>query len=149
MAKFYRLVQEKWAAYARNGEGARIYGGRWNPVGMPAVYLAGSRALAALEVVVHAPRQALRMEWRIFEVDVPDKWIESATHLPADWQAQPDSLRAQEFGGEWLRRRSALALQLPSVIIPEEPIILMNPEHADAELVKWSKPQAFAFDPRL
>ncbi len=151
MAKFYRLVQERWAAHAKNGEGARLYGGRWNSVGLPAVYLAGSRALAALEVVVHAPRQALRMEWCMFEVEVPDNWIEASSGLPLpeDWQNRPDSLGAQAYGGAWLAKRSAVALRLPSVIIPEETVILINPLHPDAAKLEWSGPRSFAFDPRL
>jgi len=151
MAKFYRLVQQQWAASVRNGEGARLYGGRWNPVGLPAVYLAGSRALAALEVVVHAPRQVLRMEWSLFEVEIPDEWIESSAHLklPADWQHRPDSLGAQALGGEWLKRGKGVALQLPSVIIPEEAVILVNPMHPDAPKLGWSDGRVFRFDERL
>ena len=151
MATFYRLVQEQWASSAQSGEGARMYGGRWNPPGVVAVYLAGSRALAALEVVVHAPRQALRMEWRIFEVLIPDEWIEksASSPLPADWRSYPDSPAAQAYGGAWLNRGEAVALQLPSVIIPEEPVLLMNPRHPDAGRVKWSAPRPFSFDPRL
>ena len=60
MAMFYRIVQAHWAASAMTGEGARMFGGRWNPPGMPAVYLAESRALAALEIIVNAPREAIR-----------------------------------------------------------------------------------------
>jgi len=151
MAKFYRLVQQQWAASVRNGEGARLYGGRWNPVGLPAVYLAGSRALAALEVVVHAPRQVLRMEWSLFEVGIPDEWIESSAglKLPADWQQRPDSLGAQALGGEWLKRGKGVALQLPSVIIPEEAVILVNPLHPDSHKLKWSDGRVFRFDERL
>lgn len=128
-----------------------MYGGRWNPPGMVAVYLAGSRALAALEVVVHAPRQSLRMEWRIFEVGIPDEWIEKSaeTPLPVGWRSYPDSPAAQTYGGAWLKRGEAVALQLPSVIIPEEPVVLLNPRHPDAGRVKWSESRPFSFDPRL
>ena len=66
-----------------DGEGARLYGGRWNPPGIAAVYLAESRALAALEILVHAPREALALEWRVIPVDVPDEWIEPARALDA------------------------------------------------------------------
>lgn len=49
----YRLVAPKWAASALNGEGARLYGGRWNSPGRAMVSLSTSRALAALELLVH------------------------------------------------------------------------------------------------
>jgi RES domain-containing protein len=56
---------------ALDGEGARKYGGRWNPPGVRAVYLADSRTLAALEIIVHAPREVLPLEWRLMSVEIP------------------------------------------------------------------------------
>jgi RES domain-containing protein len=151
MATYFRLVQARWAASAMTGEGARIAGGRWNPPGLPAVYLAGSRALAALEIVVHAPREVLPLEWRLFEVEVPEEMIETASprRLPGDWQTLPSSTGARRFGEAWLRAGVALALKLPSVIIPEEPVLLVNPQHPDAARLRVSKANCFHFDPRL
>ena len=149
MATFFRIVQERWAATAMDGEGARLYGGRWNPSGLAAVYLAESRALAALEILVHAPREALRLEWRVITVEIPDELIEPAKKLPADWREQPSSVGAQHYGADWLRRGKGVALRLPSVIIPQESSLLLNPRHADAKSLKISKPEVFSFDPRL
>jgi RES domain-containing protein len=88
MAAFFRIVQTQWAASAMTGEGARLYGGRWNPQGLPAVYLAESRALAALEILVHAPREVLHLDWTIIEVEVPDDRIEPVDPemIPTDWR---------------------------------------------------------------
>jgi RES domain-containing protein len=47
----YRVVRRKYANLA--GEGAGLYGGRFNPPGIPAVYTSQSIALALLEVLVH------------------------------------------------------------------------------------------------
>jgi RES domain-containing protein len=149
MAAFYRIVQERWASTAMDGEGARLYGGRWNPTGLSAVYLAESRALAALEILVHAPREALRLEWRIIKVEVPDDWIKVAKKLPDDWREQPTSIGAQRYGGEWLRSDEGVALRLPSVIIPQESSLLLNPRHINARELKISSPEVFSFDPRL
>ena len=49
----FRIVKRRHAADAFNGEGARIYGGRWNRPGTPVVYAAHTRALAALESLAH------------------------------------------------------------------------------------------------
>lgn len=152
MATWYRIVQEQYAASAFSGEGARRWGGRWNPPGTPAVYLAASRALAALEILVHAPREALRTEWCCIAVEVPDEWIapSKGKRLPADWRAQPSSPDARSFGAKFLQNAKSLpALQLPSVIIPEEQILMLNPAHAFARDLSPGKPRLFTFDPRL
>lgn len=134
-----------------DGEGARRFGGRWNLPGVPAVYLAGSRALAALEILVHAPREALLLEWRIIEVEIPDEWIEkmNGVDLPKNWRDQPSSMAARDFGSRWIASSRNLALQLPSVIIPEEHAILLNPVHPQMKELRPGPPLRFSFDPRL
>ena len=151
MATYYRIVQAEWARNAMTGEGAWLHGGRWNPPGLHAVYLAESRALAALEIIVHAPREVMSLDWRIIEVEVPDELIQSASiaDLPAGWQNLPSSLTAQNFGAAWLRARKALALKLPSVIIPKEHTLMLNPRHADVVKLRLSKPKEFRLDPRF
>lgn len=151
MALFYWIVQEEWSATALDGEGARRYGGRWNLPGVAAVYLAESRALAALEILVHAPREALRLNWIVIELEIPDSRIERipASSLPENWQAQPSSRGAQVFGASWLRSGRNLALQLPSVVIPEEKSLLLNPFHPLMSEVIPGKPVPFSFDSRL
>ncbi|MBC8006624.1 MAG: RES domain-containing protein, partial [Prolixibacteraceae bacterium] len=39
----------RYAGTAFSGEGARLYGGRWNRKGVPMVYTAGSQSLAMLK----------------------------------------------------------------------------------------------------
>ena len=144
-------MQAEWARSAMNGDGAWLHGGRWNPPGLHAVYLAESRALAALEIIVHAPREVWSLDWRIIEVEVPDELIQavSIADLPAAWQALPSSLTARNFGAKWLRGRRALALKLPSVIIPEEHSLMLNPRHVDVVKLRVSKPRKFELDPRF
>jgi RES domain-containing protein len=151
MPLFYRIVQEQWAANAFTGEGARLYGGRWNTPGTAAVYLAESRALAALEILVHAPREALLLKWIVFELEVPDAWIDEVppSKLPTEWRLRPSSRQAQNFGSRWLRDDQNLSLLLPSVVIPEERSLLLNPLNPHMHDLKPGKPKPFSFDPRL
>jgi RES domain-containing protein len=151
MALFYRIVQEQWSATALDGEGARRYGGRWNLPGVAAVYLAESRALAALEILVHAPREALRLNWLVIELEIPDSRIEliPTSSLPENWRAQPSSRAAQAFGASWLRSGTNLALQVPSVVIPEEKSLLLNPFHPLMSDLVPGAPLPFSFDSRL
>lgn len=150
MAIFYRIVQAEWAASAMTGEGARLFGGRWNPQGVPAVYLADSRALAALEIIVNAPREVTSLSWRIFEVDVPDALIEivKPDALPRDWQALPSSPGARLHGQRCLQS-GGLAFKLPSAVIPEEFTLLLNPLHPNFGKLRVSEPKVFRFDPRV
>lgn len=151
MATFFRIVQARRASTAMDGEGARLHGGRWNPEGVAAVYLAESRALAMLEILVHAPREALHVDWRILEVEVADKQIETVRppDLPRDWAELPSSPEARRFGAEWLRKAKAVCLRLPSVVVPAEHTLLVNPRHPDFKMLKVGKPAGFLFDARL
>lgn len=151
MPLFHRIVQAHWAPTAMDGEGARRFGGRWNLPGESAVYLAESRALATLEILVHAPREALLLDWVIIGVQVPETWIAKVevTDLPTEWQARPTSWKAQVFGSRWLREGRKPALRLPSVVIPEESSLLLNPKHAKTCEMKVGEPRPFRFDSRL
>ena len=151
MALWYRIVQERWAATAMGGEGARLHGGRWNPAGLAAVDLAESRALAALEILVQAPREALRPEWRVIAVEVPEEAIKVATEkqLPDGWRDPPSSPGARRFGSEWLAKAGELAMALPGVIVPEEKTLLLNPRHPAVARLKAATAERFVFDPRV
>ena len=50
----YRVVRRKYADLT--GEGARLYGGRYNPPGIPAIYSSENIALALLEILVHVDK---------------------------------------------------------------------------------------------
>ncbi len=151
MALWFRIVQERWAATAMDGEGACLHGGRWNPPGLAAVYLAESRALAALEILVHAPREALRLEWSVIAVEVSEDAIKvaAAKQLPDGWRDQPSSAGARRFGAAWLAKEGELAMAMPSVIVPQERTLLVNPRHPAAVKLKGLGSERFVFDPRL
>jgi RES domain-containing protein len=151
MPLFYCIVQERWATTALDGEGARLYGGRWNSPGSAAVYLAESRALAALEILVHAQREALLTSWILIERDVPESLIDKppVSKLPDNWRLQPTSHRAQAFGTRWLRDYRNMALLLPSVVIPEGNSLLVNPLDPAWAKLKPGKSSPFRFDLRL
>jgi RES domain-containing protein len=47
----WRICRARFAADPLSGEGARVFGGRWNPKGTRLVYTAGSQSLATLKVL--------------------------------------------------------------------------------------------------
>lgn len=57
--------------------------------------------------------------------------------------------RTQHIGDAWLQSRRALALALPSVIVPEEFNYLLNPTHADFAKLAPGRPLPFTLDLRL
>ncbi len=76
MVRAYRIVKPKHAATAFSGDGSRLYGGRWNSVGSSLVYLSQSVSLASLEILVHVKSVPLLQTYSLFEVDIPEKFIQ-------------------------------------------------------------------------
>ena len=147
----YRIVKHRHAAEAFTGEGARIHGGRWNFPGVPLVYAAQTRSLAAIEALAHFHGAERRIRFVTFEIEIPDRLIAQvdASSLPAGWRTPVISSATQEIGSRWQRSGSSVALAVPSVPIPQEFCILLNPEHADTDKVMVSYPEPFSFDERL
>jgi RES domain-containing protein len=151
MPVFFRIVGRHRATTALDGEGARKMGGRWNPQGVPVAYLTESRALAALEILVHFGRDVARASWSVIEVEVPEQMIDadSLKKLPSGWDDPALLSVSQTFGANWIARNGSSAILLPSAIIPEEHILMMNVRHPDFGKVKVSEPRPFLFDRRL
>ncbi|MDQ8195130.1 RES family NAD+ phosphorylase [Coraliomargarita sp. SDUM461004] len=151
MITAWRIVQTRWAGRAFDGEGARLYGGRWNPPGLSVVYLADTRALAALETLVHAEGSLRQVQYVRYPVSFSKQLIETAalSELTDALSSLTVSPRTQTVGRDWLRRAQQPILEVRSAIIPEEPNYLLNPRHAKFDRIKIGKAEPCAFDPRL
>jgi len=147
----FRLVKARHALEAFTGAGARVYGGRWNRPGIPMVYAAQSLALAALETVVHFSGEERGIAFVAYEIDVPDECVKSldGRDLPRDWRSTAIPASTQGIGTDWQRARSSVAFRVPSVLVPGESCVLLNPEHPDTRRVTIDYPSAFTFDERL
>ena len=148
----YRLVKRKWRQAAFDGEGARLYGGRWNSKGKACVYLAGSASLAMLEVMVHLDDYQLLEHYTLLEVTLQKSTVMSLSteSLPKDWAVEPAPASTAEIGDNWLESQSSLALALPSAVVPRERNYLINPEHAHFQALIGSATEiAFTPDKRL
>jgi len=147
----FRIVKRRHVLTAFSGDGARAYGGRWNFPGIPMVYAAHTRALAALETLAHFGGAERRLAFVTFEIEIPDPLaihLES-TALPRDWRSDEPGPSTQALGTEWQRGGSSAALVVPSVLVPQEYCVLLNPEHSDIDKIMVSYPEPFAFDARL
>ena len=147
----FRIVKKRLMLEAFSGDGARAYGGRWNRPGIPIVYAAQTRALAALEALAHFAGAERRIEWVTFAIDIPEALalrIETAG-LPRDWRIDEPGASTQDLGSGWQEEARSAALVVPSVLIPQEYCVLLNPEHPDIDKIMVSYPEPFEFDPRL
>lgn len=151
MPTAFRLVKTKFAPTAYSGEGARLYGGRWNSPGTAVVYLAGSISLAMLEVLVHTEDVAILEAFSIGEVGY-DEGLETAVKvkdLPATWKDLPAGSETQAIGDEWVATASSVLLKVPSVVADGEFNVLMNPAHPDVAKLVFAPIVPFRFDRRL
>lgn len=134
------------------GTGARLYGGRWNSPGHAVLYTAGSRALSALEVLVHIPLKNIIQDFCLATIHVPDTIaIKTVTRkeLPNGWQSLAPFPELQAIGDEWIDTAKYAVLKIPSVVIAEEFNFLINPLHPDAAHITIKNTQPFVFDQRL
>jgi RES domain-containing protein len=150
MLVVWRLLTARYADSAFSGEGARLYGGRWNSKGVPMVYTAGSQSLAMLEMLVQD--QPLRARYVMIPVTLPkNQKIErvSAGELPADWRELAAREHLQAIGSAWAKRKSSAVLAVPSAVIPAETNYLLNPLHPSFDKIEIGEPQDFITDLRL
>lgn len=137
-----------------SGAGAKATGGRWNAAGAPCVYASVSRALAWLETIVHLNAGGLPLNRYLVALNIPDAlWaaaeVTGTGTLPVGWDAEPAGRASIAFGTAWLQARRSALLVVPSVIMPEECNILLNPLHPASGRITAAKVQKFLYDPRL
>ena len=152
----YRIGTETRAfkAHDLSGKGAEITGGRWNEKGAAVVYAAESRSLACLETMVHLAAGGLPFNRYLVEISIPDPvWAaaqrETPASLPVGWDAEPAGRTSISFGTAWLRSGRSAVLVIPSVIVPEECCVLVNPTHPDSVSISAVKSRRWLYDPRL
>jgi RES domain-containing protein len=140
VTRVWRICRRPFADLS--GEGARLYGGRWNTPGRALIYAAETAALAVLEVRVH-----LDLDWDV----LPDDYVlvaidtaavgsETISELPSDPRA---------VGDAWIDSRKSALLHVPSWIVPESRNVLINLQHPDAASIQLGPIRPFQFDRRL
>ena len=150
MLSVWRITTAAFARSAFSGEGARLYGGRWNPKGVPMVYTAANQSLAMLEMLVQD--QPLRARYVMIEARIPNE-VEidrvRIDDLPSDWRDIGARAKLQAIGAEWARKQSAAVLAVPSAIVPAESNYLLNPLHPDFKRIKVGSPSTVETDLRF
>jgi RES domain-containing protein len=135
-----------------DGEGARRYGSRWTPKGLPAIFASATLSLAALERFVNTDSDLEPADLVAISVDIATNIaIEpvGVADLPADWRTYPAPSALATIGERWLRESRSSVLSVPSVIIPTELNFILNPAHEDFRKLVVSPSEPFSFDPRM
>ena len=147
----WRITKRKHAKTAFSGEGARLYGGRWNSPSVPMIYTAETQSLAALELLVHLDSPALLDQYVLIAVGIEKALVLNLDlkEWPKDWRESPPPARLREIGDAWIEAGKSVALRVPSALVPDESNFLLNPRHADFARLRTSKPVPFRYDARL
>ncbi len=147
----YRIGRRRFAR-SLTGRGAELYPGRWNNELVPMVYCAGSRALCALELLVHLERSTVPQDYTATTLSVPDDipmLMPTAGQLPQGWNNASYSDAARGYGDRFIHSGTHLVLRVPSAVLPAEYNFLLNPLHPDMSRVKVITVARFVFDTRL
>lgn len=154
MSVLWRIAADTpcYTADDMRGIGAKLTGGRWNSMGVPMVYCATSIALATLETVHYLRAGTLPFNRFLVHIEVPEAVWQARQLLgpvPGGWDAIPASLSASRAGDGWIATASSALLVVPSVIVPDECNVLINPRHADAAAITAGTVRRWQYDPRF
>ena len=150
MTRLYRCTRDIYK-YDLTGQGAYLYGGRWNNKGTRLVYTASNASLAMLELLVHIRPVLPSVEYVMITLEcTSDSVFElKPEDLPANWFQNPAPGTCRLLGDRFIIKNEFLLFKLPSSVIRQEHNYLINPHHKDFEKVKIISIEPIQFDTRL
>jgi RES domain-containing protein len=151
MGSAWRIVLESESAKAFSGEGAWLYGGRWNSPYVRVVYVSEHQSTAAFEVFINNMPFFPEKKYKAFRLEWPDNLTEflPVKKWPRNWRISPPPAETMEIGDQWTRERRSAVLAVPSAISPDDRNFLLNPEHPNFKRIRIAPPIDYEFDPRL
>jgi RES domain-containing protein len=146
----YRVGRTKWANDI-SGEGARLFGGRWNRAGTACLYASASRALSVLEYTVNVGIDDIPRSLSITTYDLMDLNILELDQeaLPGDWKASPSPSSTKDFGTALLQDPATAVIKIASSVIPEEFNYLINPLNENMSKIQIVDVRDFVYDVRI
>ena len=151
MITVWRICPAKLVRMAFSGEGAFLYGGRWNSAGVRVGYASGAQSLASLEMLVHLddPGDLAALNFVIIPVTFPEDYVNEVSKLPRRWWMYPAPTATARIGDAWIESRTTPVLRVPSAVVRDEWNYLLNPAHPKFSKLRIGKAKRFAFDSRL
>ena len=146
----YRVGRTKYAGDLK-GDGARLFGGRWNNKMVGCVYTSESRALTLLEYTVNVNIDDIPRTLSITTIEIPDQPIKilKEADLPGDWKHSPAPSSTKDFGSKLLLKNAEPVIRIPSTVIPAEFNYLLNPLHQESKKFKIIDINDFIYDVRI
>lgn len=135
--KLWRLTRAPYVAL--DGRGAELHGSRYAAPGLPLVSLASEAALAVLIALRYQPVDLTQAT-----LDYVLGWTE-VTAVPIRVPHCDDETNIREWVGQWLAAQTSLLAALPSKVLPEADVIMLNPRHPDAAMVAPLTTRPFDF----
>ena len=145
----YRITNEKYKDDV-SGNGAAMYGSRWNSKGVPVLYTSQFISLCILESLVHLRKKEIPPTQYLLRIEIPDsKEITEISYkkIKENWQQEFEY--TQWIGDQFIQNNQALVLKVPSVVVPRENNFLLNPLHAGFKKVKIISSELLELDKRL
>ena len=142
--EYARTVEEMLS-----GKGALRHYGRWHSAGRRVVYLAGSLALASLELLVHLHVSGVLNAYRKLSVGIPPDLVQAVDRrrLPADWARTSLHPATHRIGDRWLDSRESAVLEVPSAVVIGEVNYIVNPAHPDFARLEPGEITDYRYDP--
>jgi RES domain-containing protein len=143
----YRIVDTQYKEDV-SGYGAKLYGGRWNPIGRSVVYCAEHISLCMLESMIYMMTDLSKREFSLVKISIPNNNIQSIDYQSLKKKWIKDLDYTQWVGAQFLNQNGFI-LKVPSAIVEEEFNYLINPEHINFADIKIISAKPFIFDERL
>jgi RES domain-containing protein len=145
--RLYRIADSRFGP--ESGEGARLYGGRWNSPGRAVIYTCTSFAGAMLEKLVHTGRQIPKHQVCV-TFEFPDELaVTSILEESMPGWGEADAAVSRRAGDAWLLAAPSAAALVPSVVFDIERNALISPAHGDAKRLRVISIDTIRWDDRL
>lgn len=132
MSTWFRCSQSNQIDQVFSGEGGLYVPGRWNHKGTKAIYCSQSIALCTLEWLSHNGLSVSLFSYYKFSINIPDELViqYSISDLPSNWAEVPSPNINRDFAEKYFfNDNKYLAMAIPSVMVPEELNLVINPSH--------------------
>lgn len=145
----YRITNEIYKNDI-SGNGAALYGSRWNSRGLPLLYTSQFISLSILESLVHLKKREIPPTQYLLHIEIPDEDEVaeiSSKKIKKNWEQELDY--TQWLGDQFLQNKQNLVLKVPSAIVPQESNFLLNPLHAKFKKIRIVSSELLQLDKRL